>query len=206
MHHPPHKTKHQRATRHRSAGLSLVESLVSLAIVAALLTATMVAVDASFQAYAAAAESASTQTTTRMVVHRLLNLVRTSTAHGPLQPNGAANPPVTLTGNTIESNYIELIDNQGRLVTIVYDTANQQLNYSIDPLDGSTVVTQPLLGGVTNCVFHATRRTNRDGLIVLERASIDLTVVPDADSSLAIENAEAVEVRVVASTKPRRLD
>ena len=47
-----------RPKRSRSAGLSLVELLVSLAITAMLLTATMVAIDASFQAYAAAAESA----------------------------------------------------------------------------------------------------------------------------------------------------
>lgn len=68
-----------------AAGLSIVELLISLAITAMLLTATMVAIDASFYAYASAAESASTQTTTRLAVHRLNALIRTSSAHGPLE-------------------------------------------------------------------------------------------------------------------------
>jgi hypothetical protein len=60
--------------------------LIALTIVAMLMAATMVAIDASFQAYASAAGSASTQTTARLTVYRLLRLIRTSTAHGPLEP------------------------------------------------------------------------------------------------------------------------
>ena len=72
-----------RAARRR-AGLSLVEVLVSLAITAALLTAVTLALDASFTAYASAAQSTSAQTGTRMVVHRVQRLIRSGVAQGPL--------------------------------------------------------------------------------------------------------------------------
>ena len=192
--------------RRRCVGLSVVELLLSLAIVAMLLTATMAAIDASFRAYAAAAESASTQTATRMVVHRLLTLVRTSTAHGPLEPDGAATPPVVLNGDTIESNYLELIDPKGNLVRIEYDAGNQEVWVEMTPFGGGTTERQPLLGGVTSATFHAKRRLDGDGVLVLERGSIDMTVQPDPDTTLAIEQGSAPPIRVVASTMPRRLD
>ena len=43
----------------------------------------MVALDASFKAYAASAEQASSQATTRMVTERVLQLIRTGTVQGP---------------------------------------------------------------------------------------------------------------------------
>ena len=72
---------HTRHRRHR--GLSLVEMLISLAITGLLLAATMVALDVSFRAYADAAEQASSQAASRMIVNRLITMIRTSTAHGP---------------------------------------------------------------------------------------------------------------------------
>ena len=187
--------------------------LVSLAISAMLLTATMVAIDASFQAYAAAAETASTQTATRMVVNRLLTLVRTSTAHGPLLDDPTDTPPVVLLadGETIQSYYIELIDAQGNLVRIEYrdedhDTNPNELWLIIDPFDGGAQQEQPLLGGVTDAKFYTHRRFDDDGVLVLERGSIDMTVEADEDNTLALEGAELPPIRVIASTMPRKLD
>ena len=202
-----------RKQRSRSAGLSLVELLVSLAITALLLTATMVAIDASFQAYAAAAESASTQTATRMVINRLMTLVRASTAHGPLLPDATDTPPVVLLadGSTIESHYIELLNPQGDLVRIEYRDATHattpnQLWLIIDPFGGGTQQTQPILGGVTDATFYTHRRFDADGVLVLERGSIDMTVEADDDASLALEGADLPPIRVIASTMPRKLE
>lgn len=194
--------KHISRKRRRSLGLSLVEMLISLAITAMLLTATMVAIDASFRAYAAAAESASTQTSTRLVTHRLLSLMRTSTAHGPLLPETG----VTLTGNTLTSSFIELLDPDGNLIRLEYVAADEMLYVTVTPFGGSVATRQPLLGGVTQCEFNLVRRLDDDGVFILDRGTIDFTVEPDADSSLAIEGDAAEPMRVIASTMPRKLE
>jgi len=199
--------------RPRASGLSLVEMLISMAITAMLLTATMVAIDASFKAYAAAAETASTQTATRMVINRLLTLVRTSTAHGPLLDDPTDTPPVVLLADdeTIQSYYIELIDANGDLLRIEYrddtdpDNPNE-LWMVVTPADGSAQFSQPIMGGVTDAQFFTHRRRDDDGVYVLERGSIDLTVVADEDNTLALEGAELPPIRVIASTMPRKLD
>ncbi len=198
---------------HKSRGLSLVELLVSLAITAMLLTATMVAIDASFQAYAAAAESASTQTATRMVVNRLLTLIRTSTAHGPLLDDPTDTPPVVLLadGQTLESYYITLLNPQGDLIRIEYRDATHattpnQLWLIIDPVGGGPQQSQPIMGGITDAKFFIHRRFDSEGVLVLERGSIDMTVEADDAASLALEGANLPPIRVIASTMPRKLN
>ena len=198
----PVRTTQRR--HHRARGLSIVELLISLAITAMLLTATMVAIDASFRAYASAAENATTQTSTRMSVHRLLTLIRTSTAHGPLVADPHSNPPVIVdTNGTVYSHYLELIDSKGNLVRIEYREDSEELWLLITPYGSTTQSEQPLLGGVTACQFYALRRTDNDGVLVLERGSIDMTVKPDADT---IESGNSPPIRVIASTMPRKLD
>ncbi|MFW6039317.1 MAG: PulJ/GspJ family protein [bacterium] len=199
----------RRSCAARRRGLSLIELLVSLAITAMLLTATMVAIDASFRAYAAAAESASKQTSTRLVTHRLLTLVRTSTAHGPLEPSGSSTWPVTMPNvndaTLLESKYIELIDSKGNYVRIEYREDDEELWVITEPYGTSTAHEHPLMGGVTECVFHVRRREDNSGVWVLERGSIDLEVQRDEDNTLAIETSSETTIRVVASTKPRKL-
>lgn len=198
----------------RSTGLSLVEMLIALAITAMLLTATMVAIDASFQAYAAAAESASTQSATRMVINRLLTLVRTSTAHGPLLDDPSDTPPVLLLadGSTIESYYIELVNSQNEHIRIEYRADSDELwlwrndSYPADLNFENDEMQQPIMGGVTDAKFYTHRRQDKNGVWVLERGSIDMTVVADDDASLALEGAELPPIRVIASTMPRKLD
>ncbi|MEO1235304.1 MAG: prepilin-type N-terminal cleavage/methylation domain-containing protein [Planctomycetota bacterium] len=199
-----------RAARMCRRGLSLIEMLVALAISAVLLTATAVAIDTSFTAYAIAAESASTQTSTRMVINRLLTLVRTNVAHGPLTAADAALEPTEsvtfVTSRIIESSYLELLDGDGDTIKISYDAPNQRLMLTRTPSSGATPTTQPILGGVTTCTFHLRVRLDNDGIEVLERGSIDFTVQPDGDATLDLEDGNIPPVRVIASTKPRRLD
>ena len=178
--------------------------LIALSITAVLLTATMMAIVASFDAYASAAESASTQTTTRLVIYRLLTLIRTSTAHGPLEPDSGAG--VTMTANDIlDSPYIEMIDSNGNLIRIDYHADTQQLWVTTTPFGSTTATSEPLLGGVTQASFHLRRRLDNQNVWVLERGSVELTVVPDDDSTLASEKHAADPIHVVASTIPRRL-
>lgn len=192
--------------RRKSAGLSLVEMLISLAVTAMLLTAVMVAINASFIAYAAAAESASTQTSTRLVVHRLLSLIRTSTAHGPLLPDSSASPPVTISGFTLTSNYIDLVDPKGDLIRLTYEEDEEMIYVTVTPYGAATATTEPLLGGVTDCTFYIQRRLDDDGVWVLDRGTVDFSVQPDADSSLELESGGTPPVRVIASTMPRKLE
>ena len=195
--------------RKRSAhcrGLSLVELLIALAVTSLLLTATMVAINASFIAYASAAEQASTQAATRMVIHRLLTLVRTSTAHGPL----TAEPGATLNGNTITSDFLVILDPNDQYMRIEYRADDQELwiliddngNFTFD--EGETA--QPLLSGVSNAVFTAVRRLDSQGVWVLDRASTDLTVAPAEDNTLDVESGPSEPVRMIGSTMPRKLD
>jgi prepilin-type N-terminal cleavage/methylation domain-containing protein len=192
----------------RCRGLSLVEVLIALAITSVLLTATMVALDASFRSYATATDQAASQAATRMVVNRLLTLIRTSSAHGPLEPDAGANPPVTLdaASNVITSNFFELMDEGGNLIRVEYRAANNQLWLIRTPADSMVAEEQPLLDDVIEAQFFLRRRVNSEGLLILERATLDITVQPTADPTLYIERSSDAPIRVVASTLPRTLE
>jgi hypothetical protein len=71
---------------------------------------------------------------------------------------------------------------------------------------GSAQQQQPIMGGVTDAKFYTHRRFDNDGVLVLERGSIDMTVEADDDASLALEGADLPPIRVIASTMPRKLD
>jgi prepilin-type N-terminal cleavage/methylation domain-containing protein len=188
------------------AGVSLIEMLLALAISAMLLTATMVALDASFHAYAVASETAATQASTRLTTHRLLTLIRTSTAHGPLQADSSSTPPATLSGDTVVSPYIELIDPNDRYIRIEYRPAVQELWAITQPAGGGLPLAQPILRGVTSATFHCARRKDADGVWVLSRATMDLTVETTSDTTLELESSSLPPIRIIASTKPRKLD
>lgn len=215
--------------RRRTMGLSIVELLTSLAISAMLLTATMVATDACFKAYADASEQFSTHAATRMVTHRILTMVRTNTAHGPLKATAAHQVTIkdplddsktctadiaaaTLSGNTISSPFIELIDAQGVHLKIAYLTYKDSSNATRKELwlfrkpGTAGEQSQPLLDNVTDCVFTSVRRKDSKGIWVLLRGTMDLTVQPGNDNTLTMENGVVEPVRFFASTKPRKLD
>ncbi|MEM9753320.1 MAG: hypothetical protein AAF916_08025 [Planctomycetota bacterium] len=196
----------------RCRGLSIAELLVSLSITSLLLTATMVAIDASFKAYADAAESASTQVSTRMVIHRVLSLVRTGTAQGPLTPSDAAAEPglptPTYSGTTTTSSWMKLYDRDLNELILEYVAADEMLYLETRPDGGGTPSRFPLLGGVTSCTFvlHWRQDPSTDYLPWLERGSMDMTVVPDTDAQMALEDGSTQAVRVVATTAPRRMN
>lgn len=195
----------QRSTR-RVSGLSMVEMLIALVITALLMTATMMATDTSFKAYANATAQVSAQASTRLVTQRLMTLVRSSRAHGPLTPGSSSVGAVTLSGDTLTGPYLEMIDPQEKLVRIEYRSDAQEVWLVMSSLDGSGKTEQPLLTQVTAASFSCTRRKTNDGLWVLARGTMNITVTPTANSSIDLERTAAMEpIRVIASTMPRRL-
>ena len=72
-----------RARRHRRRGVGLPELLVALAISAALLTATAVAVDASFKAFGVNQSQAALAQRIRVAMHRIVTYIRTTSEHRP---------------------------------------------------------------------------------------------------------------------------
>lgn len=195
----------RRRPARRRRGLSILELLLALAITAMLLTAAAAAIAASFRAYGDAVEQASTQVAVRMISQRLLGLIRTSTAHGPLAPDAGADPPVTLDGQSITSNFVELLDPNGHVLRCEYRADNEELWLIIDPGETEEQA-QPLISGVTAAEFVLRRRLNDDGFWELERCTINMTVLPDEDATLALENGPAQAIRLVASTMPRKLE
>ena len=194
----------QSPRRVRRGGLSLVELMIALAIISTLLTATAVALDISFKAYAIATQSASTQSSTRLLTNRLLTNIRTAAGHGPLT---SGEPGVTLLTDTlIESPFIEFVDRNGDGVRLNYDDAADVLQLIRTPAStGIALPAVPILEGVTACKFLLQRGKDRDGIYVLERATFDFTVEAGDDSTMAIEAGNVPPVRVIASTKPRRI-
>ena len=172
-----------------------MEVLIALAITASLLTATLVALDASVRAYQSTTEEVSTQSIGRIVMHRMLTLLRTGTEFGPYP----ADPRVS----RIRSDYIEFRTQEDEVVTIRWDRANEVLTYQIE---GQAPV--ELLDGV---VGTADEEGNLLEPFTLEfeqgrrlyRASIDLSVEPNDVIDLEIEGDNARRIRLVGSAMPR---
>ncbi|QNN22447.1 hypothetical protein HED60_09225 [Planctomycetales bacterium ZRK34] len=205
----------RKSNPRRAAGLSLVELLIALSISVWLLTAVMVALDASFHAYATAAESASTQSSSRLVMQRVMTMIRSSTLHDAYDPGDAsvtldqpANPPVQCVG-------IQMIDTQGQLIRLWWAANASYGDADLGDMyyKAGANATQPILESVriqrTDAndpyLFTLASRSS-DGGLLLSRATMDLTVEPGADATLALESAQGVSsaVRLVASAMPRR--
>ena len=187
--------RQRRSIAVRRRGFNLVEVLIALAITASLLTATLVALDASFRAYQSTTEEVSTQSIGRIVMHRMLTLLRTGTEFGPYP----ADPRV----NRIRSDYIEFRTQEDEVVTIRWDRNNEVLTYQIEGqapvelLDG-VVGTSDEEGNLLEpftLEFEQGRR--------LYRASIDLSVEPNDVIDLEIEGDQARRIRLVGSAMPR---
>ena len=209
IHHPKPETR-----RRSAAGLSLIELLIALSISALLLTGVMVGIDTSFYAYAAAAESASTQSSSRLVMQRLVQMIRTASLHDAFDPGNAALTLGPASAAPVKSVGIQMMTTNNQLLKVwwavnaaYHDADLGDLNYS---LNGSP--TAPLLERVRiqrantmPYIFTLSSRSSDSGLL-LNRATVDITVESGADATLAIESVRgsAPPVRLIASTMPRR--
>lgn len=183
--------------RHRRArGFSLVEVLIALAITSTLLTATLVALDASVRAYQSTIEEVSSNSIGRLVLNRLLTMIRTGTEFGPY--------PTDPRVSTIQSDSIEFRTQSGQIVRVLWDRSEERLTYSVDGgtpvelLDG-VVGTQDELGNLL-APFTLVYTDSRQ----LYRASIDLTIEPDDIIDLGLEgDRENNQLRLIGSAMPR---
>jgi len=195
---PLHLQLHRAARRSsRARGFNLVELLMALGISAALLTATMVSLNACFIAYQATTEEASTHTVSRLVMHRVLTMIRTGADFGPMP----ANP----LDKIVTSDYIEFVDHSGAYIRVTFDEDDGTLLYRVGE-DGTDRV---LLGGVRRTTllgeaegFPAFTLEYEKGTHLF-RVSMDLTIEPDDNQSTKFDRGYMRPIRLVASSMPR---
>ncbi|MDZ4830248.1 MAG: prepilin-type N-terminal cleavage/methylation domain-containing protein [Phycisphaerae bacterium] len=176
-------------------GFNLVELLMALAISAALLSATMVALNACFISYQATTEEASTHTVARLVMHRVLTLVRTGTSFGPL--------PEDALDNLTSGDEIQFTNTQQQAVVISFDSTQGAILMSVD-------------GAAARIILRGVQRTLApDGAEVsaftmewdqgtrLYRVTLDVTVVGDDSLTTKLDEGLVKPIRLVASAMPR---
>lgn len=184
-----------RRLPHRRA-FSLIEVLIALAITSVLLTATLVALDASVRAYQATTKEVSSASIGRLVLSRLLTMIRTGTEFGPYPTD----PRVSM----LRSDSIEFLTPQGDVIRVAWDREKERLTYAV----GSALPVE-LLDGVVGTL-------NEQGVVQppftllyidgrrLYRASIDLTIKPDGIINLSIEgDNDDSTIRLIGSAMPR---
>lgn len=208
------RTAHaEQTTRHpRRRGFSLVEMLIALSISAALLTATLTALDSSFQHYQSTTESASTHVVSRIMVHRMLAMIRTGEEFGPYPDD-----PLDSAQNPVESDFIEFVSERNpdgsisQITRIEFRQTTAQANNGepgelwyvlLSPGDPASIVDErPMLSGVRQAAFtlHFDQESWR-----MDRATVDIIIEPNDSEDLTI-SADSIPqtIRLVASAAPR---
>ncbi len=189
-----------RPYRTARRGFNLVEMLIALVITAALLTATMVALNASFMAYQATTEEASTHTISRLIMNRMLTLIRTGREFGPF--------PVNPQDSLVQDDFIQFLTPNGEVLELRWVEVEEALYVIRDPggldqwnllLEGVVRQEDPNNPGDYIRPFTLEYKLGRQ----LYRATIDLTVVPDDNMSVTLDGDNQRVIRMVASAMPR---
>lgn len=201
--HPAWKDSCVRARpRSRSCrrGVGLIELLVSLSIVASLLTATAVAVDAAFRAYTVNQEQAILLSKARVALALMTTHVRTTKLHAP---DDATLRAQFATGLTVTDAGLAMYDADDQDIRFRYDAGNRRL------LVVTPSGTHTLARGVE--AFSVTMEPMRSaasvrtggGWDLLKRATIQLTVRTTGSAS-AGESSGTRTLTLSGSAMPRR--
>lgn len=206
----------RRAGLPRSArrAFSLIEMLVALAITSTLLTAALVALDASFKGYKVTTEGASSHVVTRIVMHRIMTMIRTGTQFAP-----APIDPLDITQNpVVDADHIEFVaveDEAAGTRTEVKierraatDAARGpfELYYIQTKFAAGTQISQTSTPMISN-LLDAKFTLDYDVGDRLLRATVDLTVSPnDVQDARVGTNLSAPTIRLIASASPRKLE
>jgi prepilin-type N-terminal cleavage/methylation domain-containing protein len=191
----------RRCRRGRRRGVGLIELLIALAISAALLTATAVAIDASFRAYAVNQEQSDLTQRTRLAMYRMTSIIRQTKEHAP--HNGAPAGQFA-GGKTVDDTGIDMFDLSGKQIGYRYDSANKQL---LVVVSGTPHV---LCEGVEafNVRMEPMRSPNSiksgGAWDLLKRATLLITVKTTDKTSTEGEGVGKQTMTLSASVMPRR--
>jgi Tfp pilus assembly protein PilW len=191
----------RRTSRNRRRGIGLVELLVALSISAALLTATAVAIDASFKAYAVNQEQSDLTQRSRLAIYRMSTMLRQTKLHAPHTPTLAAQ---FASGATITDTAIDMFDLNGQEITYQYDATNKQLN----AVAGG--VSHLMCDGVTAFAVRMEPMRSSDSIKtggswdLLKRATLLISVTSNSHTAVEGEGEGKQIVTMSASVMPRR--
>jgi prepilin-type N-terminal cleavage/methylation domain-containing protein len=192
--------------RNRRRGVGLVELLVALSISAALLTATGVAIDASFKAYAVNQQNSDLTQRSRLAIYRITAMIRQTREHAP-HTTALANQFAT--GKTITDTTIDMYDLNKNEVTYSYDAAKKQLIATVKSF-GGVAVPHVMCEGVETFQVRMEPMRSAESIRtggawdLLKRASIVLTVKTSAATIAEGESGGTQTVTLSASVMPRR--
>lgn len=203
-----------RSRRRVRPAFSIVELLVALMISSLLLTATLVALDASFRSYKVTTESASSHVVARMVMHRLNTMIRTGEEFGPyplnpiLQPVLVPDPPaIEFVTDRDEATGEETVVRLERRDAPPDADAAYELWYVqtqvLDDLPVGEPDEYPLLTNVQNITFTLYYEVGPR----LRAATVDLTIRPDDLKDAAVAaGLDSASLRLVTTISPRRTE
>lgn len=192
------------ARRHGTArgGATMVELLISLAIAAALLTATAFAMDASLQSFQINQEHSTLTQRARMAMHRVLSGIRAGDDHLPY--NATARTEFRAGLAVVDDTGITMRTTDGASVTYRYDAAGDRVLVDVGG------ATHTLLEGVDSFVVRLEPMKStahvKAGLEydLLRRATILLTVRATGQTNLTGEASGDTTITMSSSAMPRR--
>jgi len=182
-------------------GVGLVELLLALSISALLLTATAVAVDASFKAYANNQEESSLLQQSRMALNRVVTSIRTSDTHAPTDPTLLVDFKA---GFKVTGTSIGMFQEDGTNIVYRYDVARKQL---VSDIKGKSYI---LARGVEAFSVSMEPMRSEEALRtgssydLLRRATILITLRTTAETAQPSETTGKHPVTLSVSVTPRR--
>jgi hypothetical protein len=197
---PLHRLTTARLRRRRH-GLGVFELLTALSISAALLTATGVAIDASFKAYRINQQQSDLAQRSRLAIYRITTMIRQTKEHAP---DNATLSSQFATGKTVTDTAIDMFDLHGKAVTYKHDPAKRQLlaiydgqsHVMCEGVEAFTVRLEPM---------RSAKSIKTGGSWdLLRRATLLLTVKTSDKTTLDTEAGGQQTITLSASVMPRR--
>lgn len=195
-----HRVVSRPRRRARRRGVGMVELLIATAIVASLLTATAVAVNAAFEAYHVNQQQTLQLSKARVALAVLTSKVRGTRTHAPDSTTLRAQ---FATGATVTDTGITMYDEDDTILTFRYDAANKRL-LAITPSATHVVARGVEAFSVTLEPMRSAQSIRTGGAWdLLRRATFTLTLNADVSAAPG-EIGLAEPLTLSGSVMPRR--